>query len=368
MSTIKSYNQLPSTVKQTINNVAARAAQNVVNQSKSSRPRPRPIRTASRKATINSKDARESRVHRRELWFETTTQGLGTKVFDSTTFPEWFASYSKLYETYQMHSVKVHWTTGYSKFVGGYTYVSYNTNPSQSGDPFSISSIFAQQNAGKSQVAADGEITIPKSAYLQQPNRRQCSGPGSYLFDLRYYISASDYAGAPANGSITFWIEYDCTFYTPQSAPPSQTDLPLIYDSATNSVSTMNVTVGWTPPSTTTTGNNLSLTFSNGVPVGSKARVGVVLNCQLNNPGSTSTDACLGTGTRPTGVTVVATNQQSVSVPAGGNTSIANYFEFDVVVPATRSVTIPMATSPLSINFGTSSSTYATDVVAFVYA
>jgi hypothetical protein len=121
-----------------------------------------------------------------------------------------------------MHSIRIHWTSGYSKFAGGYVYVSYNTNPAQSGEAFTLQSIFAQQNAGRSQISSNGQFLIPRSAYSQQPNRRQCSGPNSYLFDLRYYISANALNNQSIPGSITFWIEYDCTFYTPQSSPKSE--------------------------------------------------------------------------------------------------------------------------------------------------
>lgn len=178
-------------------------------------------RRARRTSTINARNARESRVHRKELWFETTTQGTGSYTFNADHFPEWFGNYSRLYETYRMHNIRIHWTSGYSKFAGGYVYVSYNTNPAQSGETFTLQSIFAQQNAGRSQISANGQFLIPRSAYSQQPNRRQCSGPDSYLFDLRYYISANAFNNQPIPGSITFWIEYDCTFYTPQSSTTS---------------------------------------------------------------------------------------------------------------------------------------------------
>lgn len=169
---------------------------------------------------------RSSRIHRRELWFEVSTTGTGSKSFDSDHFPLWFNNYSKLYETYRMRNIRVHWTSGYSQFAGGYVYASYNTNPSQVGEAFSPETIFAQQNAGRSKLSANGTITIPPSAYLQQPNRRQCSGPNSFLFEFRYYISANNINDDPPSGSITFWIEYDCTFYTPQISLTGSTPDP----------------------------------------------------------------------------------------------------------------------------------------------
>jgi hypothetical protein len=96
--------------------------------------------------------------------------------------------------------------------------MSYNINEAQKESPFTVSSIFAQQNSGKSRLAENSSFTIPASSWRRTPNRRMCSGTGSYLFDLRYAIATSENPSP-----ITVWIEYDVTFHTPQIESTSPT-------------------------------------------------------------------------------------------------------------------------------------------------
>jgi hypothetical protein len=98
--------------------------------------------------------------------------------------------------------------------------MSYNVNEAQKEAQFTVSSIFAQQNSGKSRLAENSSFSIPASSWRKTPNRRMCSGSGSYLFDLRYAIATSENPSP-----ITVWIEYDVTFHTPQIEPTS--DVPI---------------------------------------------------------------------------------------------------------------------------------------------
>jgi hypothetical protein len=129
-----------------------------------------------------------------------------------------------------MHSVRIHWISGYSQFAGGSIFMSYNVNEAQKGANFTVSSIFAQQNSGKSRLAENSSFAIPASSWRRTPNRRMCSGNGSYLFDLRYAISTSE---STQSSPITVWIEYDVTFHTPQiesiqQPTPTSTDAVFI--------------------------------------------------------------------------------------------------------------------------------------------
>jgi hypothetical protein len=104
--------------------------------------------------------------------------------------------------------------------------MSYNINEAQKEAPFTVNSIFAQQNSGKSRLAENSSFSIPASSWRRTPNRRMCSGIGSYLFDLRYAIATSE-----DPSPITVWIEYDVTFHTPQieSTTTVPTDQGLVF-------------------------------------------------------------------------------------------------------------------------------------------
>jgi hypothetical protein len=111
-----------------------------------------------------------------------------------------------------MHSVKIHWISGYSQFAGGSIFMSYNVNKANKDTPFSVSSIFAQQSSGKSRLCENSNFIIPSSSWNQTPTRRSCQGAeDSYLFDLRYAVQTNE-----TPQPISVWIEYDVTFHTPQ--------------------------------------------------------------------------------------------------------------------------------------------------------
>jgi hypothetical protein len=111
-----------------------------------------------------------------------------------------------------MHSVTIHWISGYSQFAGGSIFMSYNVNKANKNSVFSVSSIFAQQSSGKSRLCENSSFKIPSSSWNQTPTRRSCQGiDDSYLFDLRYAIQTNE-----TPQPISVWIEYDVTFHTPQ--------------------------------------------------------------------------------------------------------------------------------------------------------
>jgi hypothetical protein len=111
-----------------------------------------------------------------------------------------------------MHSVTIHWISGYSQFAGGSIFMSYNVNKTNKNTPFTVSSIFAQQSSGKSRLCENSSFKIPSSSWNQTPTRRSCQGiDDSYLFDLRYAVQTNESAQP-----ISVWIEYDVTFHTPQ--------------------------------------------------------------------------------------------------------------------------------------------------------
>jgi hypothetical protein len=118
-----------------------------------------------------------------------------------------------------MHSVTIHWISGYSQFAGGSIFMSYNVNKANKSTPFSVSSIFAQQSSGKSRLCENSSFRIPSSSWNQTPTRRSCQGiDDSYLFDLRYAVQTNE-----TPQPISVWIEYDVTFHTPQIETLSST-------------------------------------------------------------------------------------------------------------------------------------------------
>lgn len=160
----------------------------------------------------NNANVGSCRIHRKELWFEISNTGTGRYVFQDGNYPLWFEKLSKVFESYRMHSVTIHWISGYSQFAGGSIFMSYNVNKANKNTPFSVSSIFAQQSSGKSRLCENSSFKIPSSSWNQTPTRRSCQGiDDSYLFDLRYAIQTNE-----TPQPISVWIEYDVTFHTPQ--------------------------------------------------------------------------------------------------------------------------------------------------------
>lgn len=153
----------------------------------------------------------EYRISRRELWFSIKINGedTGSRAFTERNYPPWFGSISNLYENYEMHTVRIVPVTRYSSFASGGINLSYNSNPHEQGstDPTSMA---AQQGATQSKIYENKPVTIPRSAWLQQPSRRPCRGSGSWLFEFLWNITASQ------AGTVDIFIEYDVTFRVPQ--------------------------------------------------------------------------------------------------------------------------------------------------------
>nr|ULF50230.1 capsid protein [Statovirus 0450] len=149
------------------------------------------------------------RLRRKELWFTINKVGQVSYDFDSTTYPPWFNRMANLYENYEMHEIRIHWVSSYSRLSTGTFTISYN---SCLNDPFSYEPTYmlAQQGSKSCQISKSGSITIPKSAYTRTPSKRPCRGEQSWLFQLLISSQAQE------DSQIQVFIEYEATFRVPQ--------------------------------------------------------------------------------------------------------------------------------------------------------
>nr|ULF50228.1 capsid protein [Statovirus 0447] len=152
------------------------------------------------------------RLRRKELWFSIFKVGQVCYDFDSTTYPSWFNRMASMYENYEMHEIRIHWVSSYSRLSTGTITISYNStyNDQYSYEP---TIMLAQEGAKSCQISKSGSITIPKNAYTRTPSKRPCRGQDSWLFQL--IISVQTQEESP----IQFFIEYDATFRVPQLNP-----------------------------------------------------------------------------------------------------------------------------------------------------
>lgn len=160
----------------------------------------------------NVYDTQCYRIKRKEPWFDFNgSSGLQRRAFKEGQFPIWFSRICPLYENYEINSISVTLVSTYSALSTGALYVTFNSNPSQIAAS-SHEYMLQQQNAKYIPVKTrQTTMVIPKTAWMQQPTRRQCAGPDSYAFDI-----ATEVAGTSEEGHIQVFLNYDITLYVPQ--------------------------------------------------------------------------------------------------------------------------------------------------------
>lgn len=124
-------------------------------------------------------------------------------------FPPWFSAIARLYETYEVHSMRVEVIPSYNDLANGLLTVSYNTNPDDK-EPDSPEEMLAQFRSRQERVSRSFAITIPGSVFARTPSRRFTAGPQSFLFHADIWVAAETIQ------PITIRLTYDVTFHTPQ--------------------------------------------------------------------------------------------------------------------------------------------------------
>nr|AQY59906.1 coat protein [Statovirus E1] len=149
-------------------------------------------------------------VSRRELWQTIDAPGSYRFSFRSSDYPIWFGTIANLYETVELHKVRLIAMPSYSKLSSGLLTISFNNNPTDL-QPESVAAMLQQQGARQVQLTKSTTLEIPPDVFRGTPTRRYTYGPGSYFFDCDINVQAS------TKEPISIIIEYKATFHTPQA-------------------------------------------------------------------------------------------------------------------------------------------------------
>lgn len=197
-----------------------------VNEKKNTRKRRRRTRRYRRRnpryryrrrvGNLMSKEA--YRVSRQELWFTgTLTQGDNVihnkKVFDVTTGPAWFKTWSTLFEKFAVRYVAVKVKFGGSAMTKGSYLMTYNTNYDDRNTNANYDKAAAQSRAKVIRVAGGGGRIVIDKRGLTGYKTTLSTKPGqdSYVFDF-------DLMGNSVPETVDFqvYLDYTVSFYTPQ--------------------------------------------------------------------------------------------------------------------------------------------------------
>jgi hypothetical protein len=414
---IKTYNQLPPKVKQSINNVAAKAAtsavkqvQNSINRNRQSKARNRTTRTRNGMRIYSPNDVVESKAVAPVSYATTWTSGnrslrvhqtevIGKVSANSTWFPSWNDKYSvatfpinpanprtfpwlsyiaRLYDKYRFYGLKFMFVNAVSTQTEGNLMMSldYDTLDAAPANLVQASQLAKYK---VSPLYCPCEFSIP------------VSHPGNsnwlYTFDLSATTNTVDLKtynlgnfflsldGVPQDGKDYGYlaVEYDVELL--DKNPVIDTFASKTYDSSgliskrnrsnVDPADTMEVTLGWSQPSSTGLYNSdLTIGFSEDVGVGSKVRASVYLTAPVTS--SSSAPINFGAPTVDDSTTLIEYNLPSFN-SAGGTAT--GWFNFDIEVPKSRTCTVTVPIASGSYNTAASStSNYKAYCTAFTYA
>nr|AQY59902.1 coat protein [Statovirus B1] len=154
-------------------------------------------------------------TRRRELWFSfDPSSGSGTRHFVALDYPLWFSRVASLYEHYRLDHVRLHFISGYPATASGSYTVGFNA---VQGDALDLTpaGIAQEQGAKHAWIAENTTVEIPGRVFTGTPTRRPTSTNASWSFEVAWAGETSE------QGTITCWIEYAATFFTPQTRPES---------------------------------------------------------------------------------------------------------------------------------------------------
>jgi hypothetical protein len=197
-----------------------------VNEKKTSRRRRRRFRRNRRRnfryrnrrrvGNLMSKEA--YRVSRKELWFSgklTQSDNVihNKKVFDVTTGPAWFKTWSTLFEKFAVRYIGVIVKFGGSAMTKGSYLMTYNTNYDDRTTNVDYDKAAAQSRAKVIRVASGGgKIVIDKRGLTGYKTTLSTKpGQASYVFDFDLMGTS-----VPETVDFTVYLDYTVSFYTPQ--------------------------------------------------------------------------------------------------------------------------------------------------------
>lgn len=180
-----------------------------------------------RRTAAAPRSASTSVITRTEVWF-TLTSPSGTsnnfaasRYWQAPTLPPWFATYSPLWESYEVLSMHVKAINNSSANTQGIGVLSYEPNPQQAMTTPPSEDILASQHRARTFKGTETPaITLDPSIFRQTPTRRW--GPNEFLFAL--YFRAHFNSPVEQTVSIRFEVTYTLRFHTPQvTTLPAQT-------------------------------------------------------------------------------------------------------------------------------------------------
>lgn len=389
---IKTYNQLPPNVKQAINNTAAKAAravvsqaQNLVTQKKASQNRRRTTRTRNGMRIYAPNDVVETksiapvsyattwtsgnkslRIHQTEVigrvsanstWFPSWNDNYSVATFpinpaNPKTFP-WLSYIARLYDKYRFHGLRFIYVNSVSTQQEGNIMLSLDYDTLDA----------APNNLVEASQLAKYKLTpIYYPADFSVPVNHPGNNPWLYTFDLSATTNTVDLKtynlgnlflaidGVPQDGKDYGYlaVEYDVelldknpvlnlfasqTFDT--SAVPAKKNR-----SNVDPADTMQLDISW--PAAEEEGERrrpLTITFSDNVTVGTKARVAIYLEAPLYSELGTELPMNFSSIIdRIEGEYTVldSTHPTSTAIKA----TVAGWFNFDITVGETRTTSM----------------------------
>lgn len=412
---IKSYNQLPPKVKQAINNTAANAARAVVTQVKNqitrqnqSQARSRTRRTRNGMRIYSPNDVVETKAFVPASFATSWTSGnkslrvhqtevIGRISANSTWFPSWNANYSvatfpinpanprtfpwlsyiaRLYDKYRFHKLRFIYVNSVSTQQEGNVMMSldYDTLDAAPADLVQAS-----------QLAKYKLTPIYYPADFTVPTTHPGNNPWLYTFDLSATSSTVDLKtynignfflaldGVPQDGKDYGYlaVEYDVELLDKNPVVADSVFASATYDSSApatkrnrsnvDPADTMELTVDWNNKFSDSE-NPLTVTFSDNVAVGSKARVSLTL---VSIVSSYETYVYANSISVPEGVTVLDKYSAAVQTQSTHLATVTSYFNLDVTVPESRTIECNVRTS--DGNFSSNGDWYSY-TMAYTYA
>lgn len=159
-----------------------------------------------------SRQTQSVRLTKKEMWttvtLSTSTETKKLLTWTANSTPPWFTRYVELYETYEIHRLRLIVNPSASAMTSGNHYLSFEPNPAEVDTAIpSIPIMLAEFNARMAKIRDTLSIDLPSSVLRSTPTRRFKT---SFLAAFYYRAISSE------SSIVTFEVEYDITFHTPQ--------------------------------------------------------------------------------------------------------------------------------------------------------